>query len=255
MITIRRADERRHDRHRKQDVWATFFEQAPTEPLAGGFGALDLLNEGRVPPAAVVVCPTVLPPSDAEIVTYVHEGVLAYEDSTGRSGIIAAGEFHRRNAGRTIRHSETNASRTDSAHLFRIWLRPLQSGLEPGDEQRRFGMAERRNGLCVVASPDGRRGSLRIRMEALIFSAVLDSGQHVVRELGPGRGAWLHIVQGSVTLENMVLTAGDGAGITTECAVSLTARERTEILLLEVGGLQQGLLVDEPGPVGRDVVS
>jgi hypothetical protein len=231
MITLRRANERHHDRRRKQDVWHTFHPDR-ADALAGGFGALEVLDEDRLPPGAGVPRH---PHLDAEIVTYVREGALAHEDSMGRSGIVQAGEFQRMTAGRGIRHSETNASRADWAHVFQIWLRPSEAGLEPGHEQKRFSAAERRGGLCVVASPDARRGSLRIHQDALVYSAMLDPGQHVIHELPQGRSAWLHLVQGEVTLGDTVLTTGDGAGVTAEPAVSLTAREETEILLVDLG--------------------
>ena len=68
-----------------------------------------------------------------------------------------------------------------------------------------------------------------------MYSAMLDPGQHVVHELSQGRSAWLHLVQGEVTLGDIVLTTGDGAGITAERAVSLTAKEETEILFFDLG--------------------
>lgn len=230
MITLRRANERHHDRRRKQEVWHTFRPDG-ADALAGGFGALEILDEDRLPPGAGVPRH---PHRDAEIVTYVREGALAQEDSMGGSGVIHAGEFQRMTAGRGIRHSETNASRTDWAHVFQIWLSPSEAGLEPGHEQKRFSAAERRGGLCVVASSDARRGSLRIHQDALVFSAMLDAGQHVIHELSQGRCAWLHLVQGEVTLGDTVLTTGDGAGVAAEPAVSLTAREETEILLVDL---------------------
>jgi quercetin 2,3-dioxygenase len=232
MITLRRAKERQHERHRKREVWLTFYSDAAPHPLAGGFGTLEILNEDRLSPGAGTPRH---PTHDAEIVTYVHEGALAYEDSMGGSGVIHAGEFQRMTAGRGIRCTETNPSRTDWAHVFQIWLRPAESELEPSHEQKRFSAAERRGVLCVVASPDARRGSLRIHQDALMYSAMLDPGQHVVHELSQGRSAWLHLVQGEVTLGDVVLTTGDGAGVTAERAVSLTAREQTEILLLDLG--------------------
>jgi len=232
MTTIRRAKERHHDRRRKHEVWHTFHPEDRADAPADGFGSLESLSEDRLPPGAGVPRH---PHRDAEIVTYVREGALAYEDSMGRSGVIHAGEFQRMTAGHGIRHSETNASRTESAHVFQIWLRPSEAGIESSHEQRRFSAAQRRGALCVVASPDARRGSLRIHLDALIYSAMLDPGQHVVHELSQGRSAWLHLVEGEVTLGEVVLTAGDGAGITAERAVSLTAREETEILLLDLG--------------------
>jgi redox-sensitive bicupin YhaK (pirin superfamily) len=191
-----------------------------------------MLNEDRLPPGAGVPR---RPLHDAEIITYVREGALAYEDSMGRSGVTHAGEFQCVTAGQGIRHSETNASQTAWAHVFRIWLRPSEAGREPGYAQRRFGAAERRDRLCVIASSDGRKGSLQIHQDAVVFSALLHLGQHVVHELLQGRSAWLHVVEGEVTLDGIVLTTGDGAGVTAERAVSFTAREETEILLLDVG--------------------
>ena len=232
MITLRRAKERHHDRRRNQEVWHTFYPEDRADALADGFGTLEILNEDRLPPGAGVPRH---PHRDAEIVTYVREGALAYQDSKGHSGVIQAGEFQRTTAGRGSDHSETNASQTDWAQVFQICLRPAEAGLEPGLEQKRFSAADRRGGLCVVASPDGRRGSLCLHQDALLYSALLSPGKHVVHELREGRSAWLHLVEGEITLGDVVLNSGDGAGLTDERAVSLTAREETEILLLDLG--------------------
>jgi quercetin 2,3-dioxygenase len=244
MVTLRRANERHHDRRRKHDLWLTFWSPDRADPLADGFGVLEILNEDRLPPGASVSRQR---RHDAEIVTYVREGALVYDDSMGHSGVIHAGEFQRVTAGRDLRHSETNASRTDWAHVFQIGLRPSQAGLEPGNEQRRFSAADRRGGLCVVGSPDGRRCSLRVHQDAFVYAAMLDPGQHVVHELSPGRRAWLHLVQGEVTLGDLVLTTGDGVGVTAERAVSLTACRETEILVLDLAAAQVGPL--EKGPL------
>lgn len=232
MITLRRAKERHHDRRREREVWLTFFPQDRMGPLADGFGSLEIFDEDRLAPGAGIPR---RPQRDAEIVTYVRGGALAYDDSTGRSGVIQAGEFQRTTAGRGSRQTETNASRTDWAHVFQLWVRPLEAELESGREQKRFSAAERRGGLCVIASPDARRGSLRIHQDALLYSAMLDRGKHVVHELLQGRSAWLHLVEGEATLGDVVLSTGDGAGLTAERAVSLTAHEETEILLVDLG--------------------
>jgi redox-sensitive bicupin YhaK (pirin superfamily) len=232
MITLRRASERFHEKLGKREAWNTFHRNGLPDPLRDGFGVLEFLNESRLAPGAGTPRP---PPRDAEIVTYVREGALAHEDSMGCSGVIQAGEFQRRTSGRGLRHSATNASRTDGAHVFEIQFHPSEAGLEPGYEQKRFSAAQRRDALCVVASSDARRGSLQIRQDALVFSAILDPGQHVIHEIQPGRSAWLHIVQGEAAFDGVVLTTGDGVGITAEPVVSLTAKEQTEILLVDLG--------------------
>ncbi|MGB8331407.1 MAG: pirin family protein [Polyangiales bacterium] len=230
MITLRRAKERQHQRRRKQEAWLTFDAQEGADTLADGFGALGILKEGRLPPRTG----TQEPREDAEIVTYVREGTLSFEDSTGQSGFIRAGEFQRMTAGRAVRYSETNASPTEWAHVFQIWLRPSVAGLEPGHEQKRFSLADRHGILCVVASPDARDNSLRIHQDAFLYSAILDRGGHIAHRLSEGRGAWLHVVHGEVTLGEVVLGTGDGVGVTAERVVSMTAREETEILLIDL---------------------
>jgi redox-sensitive bicupin YhaK (pirin superfamily) len=231
MMTLRRGEERKHLRRRQREAWLTFAPQDQSTLLAVGFGPLTVFEEGRVPPQTSHRKPV---PEEAEIITYVREGTLAYEDSTGRSGLLVAGEFQRMTAGRGIRYGETNTSPTEWAHVFQLWLRPSVVGLEPGHEQRLFSIAERRGLLRVVASPDGQNGSLLIHQDALLFSTILDRGQHVVHELSEGRCAWLHIVQGTVRCGAVTMGTGDGAGIEAEPGVSLTASEETEVLLLDV---------------------
>lgn len=231
MITLRRAVQRQREQRNKQIVWLTFFPPDRANPFADGFGSLESLSEHHLPPNAHASRQL---HHDAEILTYVRTGALAYEDSAGRTGIIYGGEFQRMTITETVRRSEKNASPTQWAHVFRIWLRPSRDGLTPGYETKRFTTAERSGLLRVVASPDARRESLHLHKEVLIYSALLDPGQHVIHELSPGRGAWLHLVSGQATLGDVLLTTGDGAGILAEPTVSFTAREETEIILLDL---------------------
>ena len=232
MITLRRKKERRHIQHDNQDSWLTFFPQNQPAPLAEGFGFLAVFNEMRLPPDA---CTASNPRDEAEIITYVYSGALTQEDSSGRSCVIQAGEFQHMTTGHSIRQKEKNVSRTDWAHIFRIALRPPKEGLDCAPKQKRFTAAQRRNMHCAIASQDGRMGSLRIHQDALIFSSILDTGHHFFHELLPGRSAWLHIVNGEAKLNNIILTQGDGVGVTTEPLVSLTVQEKTEILLVDLG--------------------
>ena len=216
----------------KQDIWLTFYPQVQPDPLANGFGFLAALDETRLPPVGGSGSHR---RDEAELITYVYRGELAQEDSTGRSGVIQTGEFQHMVIGRNFLHKEQNASRTSWAHVFQIALHPSKIGLECAREQKRFTTAQRRNVSCVVASLDGRKGSLQICQDALIYSSILDPGHHLVHELLPGRSAWLHIVYGEATLNGIVLTQGDGVGVTIEPSVSLTVQEKTEILLVDVG--------------------
>lgn len=232
MITPHRTEQRHHQRRREQEVWNTFPPGDLADANADGLGALELLSEHCLPPGAALSRHRY---REAEVVTYVREGALAHEDSMGFTGVIHAGEFERMTVGRALRHSEANASRTEWAHVFQVWLRPAETGLESSHQLKRFSAADRRAGLCLVASPDARRGSLRVHLDGLIYSAMLSLGQHVVYPLSKGRSAWLHLVRGKVTLGDLVLAAGDGAGLADERSASFTAREEAEILLLDLG--------------------
>lgn len=232
MITLRTDAQRRHVQFGEHEIWLTFYPERSTVPstadlrVLAGFEEIHLAPDGVAAPR---------PDEDVEVVTYVYKGALAQEDSTGESGVVYAGEFQRLAMGPGLAHEETNASRTVPAHLYRIALHPSAAAPDGAHEQRRFAKAQRSNVLCVVASPDGRKGSLRIVEDALVYSSMLGPGHHLVHELLPGRKAWLHVIHGEASLQDIILNPGDGAGVTLEPSVSLTARKDTEILLIDMG--------------------
>jgi hypothetical protein len=230
MLTICRANERHHERLGERDEWRTFHDKG-VPFLPDGFGGLASFAEERLPPG---IGAATAPPRDTEMLLYVVSGALAYDDSLGGSGVVTAGEFRRMTPGVGIRHTESNASQTDWARYFCLRLHPVQLGLAPGHEQRWFSRAERRGELCAVASPDGRHGSLRLHQDVVVYSAMLEVGQHVVHELAERRIGWLHLVDGEATVGDLVLSAGDAEGLRDERAVSVTARKRSELLLLDL---------------------
>jgi hypothetical protein len=233
MITLRRADQRHHDQNQRRERWITFDHRKPADPLCRGFGTLEVLNEYRLGPSAEL--PAYPHDHDAEVFIWVHEGTLAFTDSSNHLGLITAGEIQRLTHRRGQRRHQCNASRTEEAHFFEIGIRPLQHRRESGHAQRRIGAAERRGALSLVASRDGRRDSLTLHQEASIYSALLEPGQHIVLELLPARRAWLHLIQGEVAVGDLVLTTGDGAGVVGERSVSFTAMTSAEIVLFDVG--------------------
>ena len=232
MITLCRDRERHHIQRGQQEVWNTFYPQEGSDQSAVEFGLLATLDEIRLPPGGVSFYQ---PSPEAEILTYVYEGGLAQEDSSGGSGVLHAGEFQRMTVGRGVRHKETNASSNNGVRIFRIGLHPSQVGLGSAREQKRFAVAHRRNLLCAVASPDGRQGSLRILQDTLIYSSVLDPGHHLIHELLPARYAWIHVIYGEVIFQDFILAQGDGVGVKAEPTVSLTVQTDSEILLVDMG--------------------
>lgn len=229
MIKRRSAVERPQVRCRDGQAIVTAYSNERSAANADGLGTLQMI---RLPPGAGV------PPQPHlgdEVVTFVREGALAYEDSSGRLDIIHAGEFSRITGARTLLSRETNASRTVWAHVFQIGLGRLGPTREPNREQRRFSAAERRGKLCLIASQDGREGALRIHRDALVYSTIVSRGRRVVHALQPGRYASLHVVAGELKLGDIVVTTGEGVAIEAERAVSFTASEDSEVLLLHFG--------------------
>jgi quercetin 2,3-dioxygenase len=170
---------------------------------------------------------------DSEVITYVRTGMVTYEDCLGDRGLIGAGEFARATARQGTSYSITNASTKDWARVYQIWLRSSADAKDAHHEQKRFSTADRRGTLRVVVSRDGREGSLRIQQDSLLFSAELPKGTHVVHALGSGRCVWLHLVEGSLKVGELLLKAGDSIEVVDELSVSVTATAESELLLLD----------------------
>jgi hypothetical protein len=191
------------------------------------FSALRVINEDRVSPGEGF--PT-HPHRDMEIITYVLEGALEHQDSLGTGSVIRPGEVQRMSAGTGIRHSEFNHSQTEPVHFLQIWILPDRQGVQPGYEQKRIGLDGQ---LRLVASPDGRDGSVTIHQDACVYAARLN-GSEVTHTLASGRRAWLQVARGAVKLNGTTLQTGDGAGVENEPTLNLTAEGSAEVLLFDL---------------------
>lgn len=231
MLVLRRNDARRHLKHVKNKVSQTFYHQSDSSLHVRSFGDLLRLDEIQISPGGAL--PSM--EADADTFTYVHTGALEQKRS-GRANVQRAGDFQRLN--KSEPHDERNESRTQLARIFRL---RIASGTPPqgdhaggGCQQERFTAARRHNSLCTVASPNGESQSLMLRSDAFIYSSVVDLGHHLVHALKPRRCAWLHIVCGEATVGELDLSEGDGVGISESVSVSLTARQNSEILLVDL---------------------
>lgn len=231
MIVVRPADQRGRFDHGWLQTAHTFSFGGYRDANHMGFRSLRVMNEDWVQPGQGF---GTHPHHDMEIVTYVLEGALEHRDSMGHGEVLRPGEFQRMTAGTGITHSEFNPSADEPVHLYQIWLVPERKGLEPSYEQKAFPLAQRRNRLQLVASPDGADGALSIRQNAKIYLSQLDEGGVVSHELAPGRSAWLQTLRGAVRLGDLQLAAGDGAAISDEQRISIVASEESELLLFDL---------------------
>lgn len=231
MITVRRSERRRRIRSGSQDSLLAFDPGDPADPFRRGFRTLEAFNEETPVREMSLHSHT---EEDIDIVTYVREGALIIQDHSGELGRIKAGEFQRTSASRDRRQRVINGSVLNPTQVFQSCITPDGNGFEPGTEQKRFPVADRKGVLRLVASPDGRNGSLRIHQDVQMYSSILPVGHHQVHELSQGRAAWLHVVKGRVALGDHFLGTGDAAGLEDERAVSFTAVVPCEILLFSL---------------------
>jgi quercetin 2,3-dioxygenase len=231
MIAIRRAEERGHFGQGWVDAYHTFSFDRYRDPEHTGFRELVALNDERVDPGFER---SHTAPRDVEILSYVLEGDLAASDEFGHRTVVHQGEFRRVHAkGGQVRERATAASETP-VHLLEFWLQPSR-GLGAADvERHRITDDEKRGKLKLVASPDGRDGSMSVGNDSQVFVAALAEGDTVSHALVDGRHAWIQVARGSVTLNGRVLTAGDGAAASGESKVVIAARSDAEIVLIDL---------------------
>jgi redox-sensitive bicupin YhaK (pirin superfamily) len=231
MIAIRKSSERGRANHGWLDTRFTFSFADYYDPKHVHFRTLRVMNDDRI--AGGGGFPT-HPHRDMEIVTYVLEGALAHKDSMGNGSVIRPGDVQYMSAGTGVAHSECNASDLETVHMYQIWMLPDKRDYEPVYDQKYFSEADKRAKLRLVASPDGRDGSMKIRQDNQLYATVLAAGQSVTHRLKSDRHAYVQVVRGSVTLNGKTLETGDGAAISAEKNVELTGVDEAEVLLFDL---------------------
>ena len=230
-LSIRRAGERGRADHGWLLSYHTFSFADYYDPAHMGFRALRVINEDRVQPAQGFGTHS---HRDMEIISYVLEGALEHKDSMGTSSIIRPGEVQRMSAGTGVTHSEFNASRDELVHFLQIWILPARPGGKPGYEQKAFPEEERKGKLRLVASPDGREGSVTIQQDVALYSGLLYAGGTLRHTLAPGRHAWVHVARGQIEIGGEQLEAGDAAAVSDARGLDLAGGDKSEVLLFDL---------------------
>lgn len=231
MIKIRKSQERGHLDHGWLDTYHTFSFDQYYDPAHTHFRSLRVINEDRV--AAAHGFPT-HSHRDMEIITYILSGALEHRDSMGNGSVIRPGDVQRMTAGTGVSHSEFNPSDTEACHLLQIWIMPNARNLEPSYEQKYFADTERKGTLALIASGTGGDGAVTINQDARVYASLLDAGQTISYEIDADRSAWLQLARGSLDLNGKGLSAGDGAAISEESRVEISAVEDSEFLLFDL---------------------
>jgi redox-sensitive bicupin YhaK (pirin superfamily) len=231
MITIRRSNERGHFDHGWLNTYHTFSFDQYYDPRYMSFRTLRVINEDFVAPAHG------FPKHghrDMEIITYILEGALKHEDSMGNGSVIRPGDVQRMTAGTGVRHSEQNASDNERVHLLQIWILPHTVGLEPGYEQKAFTEDERRERLRLIASEDGREGSVQVHQDVTLYASILASGNEVEHAMDERRYAWIQVARGAISVNDEKANQGDGVIAVGESRLRINAAEDAELLLFDL---------------------
>ncbi len=242
MITLRKSQDRGHARHGWLDSFHSFSFADYHDPAHMGVGNLRVINEDRIAPGTGFGTHG---HRDMEIVSYVLEGALAHKDSMGNgtaggaeagksAGVIRPGDVQRMSAGTGVMHSEFNHSQDQTTHFLQIWLLPRHRGIEPGYEQKHFDAAAKRGRLALVASPDGRDGSVTIHADASIRAGLFDGDERAQLPLDPARPGYVFLVRGELRVNGQALQAGDALRLDRETSLTLEQGRGAEVLVFDL---------------------
>ncbi|HET8695050.1 MAG TPA: pirin family protein [Aquabacterium sp.] len=231
MLTLRRSDDRGYFDYGWLQTHHSFSFSEYHDPAFMGFGPLRVINDDVIAPGRGF---GMHGHRDMEIVTYVLDGALAHKDSLGNGATILPGDVQRMSAGKGILHSEFNHDLYKPTHLLQIWILPNQLGLKPGYEQKNFQEADKRGRLRLVASPDGREGSVTIHAEANLSVGLFDGEERAELELNPFRKGYVHVARGVVTVNGQVLQQGDAVFLEDEAQLVIESGKQAEVLFFDL---------------------
>lgn len=231
MLQIRRSEERGVAHHGWLDSRHTFSFAHYQDPEQSGFGPLLVINEDRVAPGQGFGAHG---HRDMEILSYVLDGALAHKDSMGNGSVLRYGDVQRMSAGNGVRHSEFNASNEAALHFLQIWIEPNVTGIEPGYEEKHFPPEAKTGRLRLIASNDGRDGSVLLHQDAAVYASIMDEGERLEHPLAPHRLAYVHLISGSLSVNGQALKAGDGLKINGARSVVFDQAEAAELLLFDL---------------------
>ena len=229
-MELRRGSERGHAVHGWLDSYHSFSFADYYDPEHMGYGALRVINEDRVQPGTGFGTHG---HRDMEIITYVLEGALGHEDSMGNGSTIVPGDVQRMSAGTGVRHSEYNHQRQGVTHFLQIWIEPNRLGVAPSYQQKHFADSEKRGRLRLIASPDGREGSVSIQQDALAYAGLFGGAERARLEIAPRRKGYMHVVRGEVAVNGEPLEAGDALKIGSG-AIEIERGKGAEVLLFDL---------------------
>ncbi len=231
MMTVRKSGDRGFADHGWLKSFHSFSFADYVDQAHMGFGNLRVINEDRIAPGTGFGAHG---HRDMEIISYVLEGALGHQDSLGNGTSILPGDVQRMSAGSGVRHSEQNRAPKQTTHFLQIWIQPSAIGIQPSYEQKHFEMAEKRGRLRLVASHDGRDGSVTVHADAALYAGLFDGGESARLALNPTRLTYVHLVRGQLNVNGQALAGGDALKLEGETALTVSQGADAEVLVFDL---------------------
>jgi len=231
MLTLHKSTDRGHADHGWLKSYHSFSFADYYDPAHMGYSNLRVINEDRIAPGTGFGAHG---HRDMEIISYVLDGALSHKDSIGNGATIVPGEVQRMSAGTGIRHSESNAAKDRTTHFLQIWIEPDEAGIVPGYEQKAFDVSDKRGRLRLVASRDGREGSVSMHADASLYAGLFDGEESATLALDPKRRAYVHVVRGALDVNGRALRGGDALMLEQEQSITLAHGRDAEVLVFEL---------------------
>ncbi len=230
MLEVRRAKEiHSEDGGWFRARWHFSFDRY-RDPEQMGVGPLRVFNHDELEPGAVW---PMHPHADVEGITYVWKGTFRHADSLGSDGILHPGGVQLMTLGSGAEHSEMNGSDAKPMEFLQLWILPDTPSLPPAVQQQQFTREQRTNQLLQVIGRD-RGGIVKVHQDARVYVSALDPASRVSHSFGPGRGGYLYLIEGHASVGDDELWGGDAAKIFEEPELAITAREPSELLMVDV---------------------
>jgi hypothetical protein len=231
MLEIRKSEDRGHVNHGWLDSYHSFSFGEYHDAQHMGFGPLRVINEDRVSAGGGFGTHG---HRDMEIISYVLDGELAHKDSMGTGSVIRPGDVQRMSAGSGVRHSEFNHAKDQATHFLQIWIQPNVTGIPPSYEEKNFSAEEKRGRLCLIASSDGKEGSVLIHQDVKLYAGLFDDVETASLAIAAGRLAYVHVARGAVTVNGVELKAGDALKLSDVVTVDVSGGEQAEVLVFDL---------------------
>lgn len=231
VLNIRRAAERGHSNLGWLNSWHTFSFADYHDPAHMGFGVLRVINDDTVAPGRGFGTHA---HRDMEIISYVLEGSLQHRDSMGNGSVMRPGDVQRMSAGTGVAHSEFNPSDRDPVHFLQIWILPDVYNRPPGYQQVHFDDAQKRGKFCLLASAQGRDGSVSLNQDVDLYAALVDGEEQPIFEARGNRDTWIQVARGEVEVNGRLLSAGDGGALSSAARLAFGNGRDAEVLVFDM---------------------